>query len=195
MSATGAFPSSDHSNHSSSSRQRLLQQMEYQKWMEDKENEARQEIIDTHHKVMDGSLKSKISSCSQDNNDGNTEEERMDPMLLKEREAANFLAQHADMVRNGTWKKMKQEQERKKKQQEEEERKRKEEALLLKDKGKLWKYKTHTHLHSIHLSLGPIEQEQTTTKTHQENNSTKQEPPSRRKILRFLCCTVVEESY
>ncbi|KAK4527814.1 hypothetical protein GAYE_SCF45G5745 [Galdieria yellowstonensis] len=179
MSATGAFPSSDHSNHSSSSRQRLLQQMEYQKWMEDKENEARQEIIDTHHKVMDGSLKSKISSCSQDNNDGNTEEERMDPMLLKEREAANFLAQHADMVRNGTWKKMKQEQERKKKQQqqeEEEERKRKEEALLWKDKG-------------------PIEQETTTTKAHQENNSTKQEPPSRRKILRFLCCTVVEESY
>ncbi|GJD05635.1 hypothetical protein Gasu2_00940 [Galdieria sulphuraria] len=154
-----------------SSQRQLKEKMEHQKLLENKENEARQEIFSTCSKVMDGSLKSKISSCSEDN--GNSEEERMDPMLLKEREAANYLAQHADMVRNGTWKKMQLEKERK--MREENERKLKEAALLKESNDQ-------------NIEKGKIEQ---------ENNPTQQSAvePSRRKILRFLCCTVVEESY
>ncbi|GJQ14108.1 hypothetical protein GpartN1_g5899.t1 [Galdieria partita] len=160
-------------SNSTSSQQKLQEKMEYQKLLENKENEARQQILNIHSKVMDGSLKSKISTCSEDNS--SLEEERIDPMLLKEREAANFLAQHADMVRNGTWKKMKLEQEKRMR----EERKMKEEEKMKQDG---LKEENNQNLNSKD-TVEP------------QDHAHPSVEPSRRKILRFLCCTVVEESY
>eukprot|EP00871_Galdieria_phlegrea_P003097 jgi/Galph1/3789/GphlegSOOS_G2467.1 len=145
------------------------------KLLEQKEKEAREEMFRTYENVLDGTLKSKISSCSEDIND---KEERMDPMLIKEKEAANFLAEHANMVRNGTWKKKREEQEKKLK----------EEALK--------KQQADSNLSVVsHVTKENEETQEYTKRTQQKETPTKQvSAPPRRTILRFLCCTVVEET-